>query len=218
MTVTGQHMTVWYQSDSNANVPACDCIDWQRQHLPCKHLLVILFTLDGTAYLCRIKIFHNLAWTHSSLVSARLLHHHNQESDYGDDFTEQLQTSIAASVTESDSVSVSHTADTAATDQQAQSTDHLQSSVRQTLSTIINYTYLITDRNYEVTALTTTTAAAVSSPSRSCCKSAAFSQKSEAGKFATNKLMCGCRHLVSLNSSNIQCALPHNSRYTRILY
>ena len=56
--------------------------------------------------------------------------------------------SIAATVTESDSVSVSHTADAASTDQQAQSTHHLQSSVRQTLSTIINYTYLITDRNF----------------------------------------------------------------------
>ena len=105
-------------------------------------------TWPVSAYLCRIKIVHNLAWAHSSLVSARLLHHHNQESDYSDDFTEQLQTSIASTVTESDSVSVSHTADTASTDQQAKSTHHLQSSVRQTLSTIINYTYLITDRNF----------------------------------------------------------------------
>jgi len=89
-----------------------------------------------------------LFMVYHGIFSAHLLHHHNQESDYGNDFTEQLQASIAASVTESDSVSVSHTADAASTDQQAQSTHHLQSSVRQTLSTIINYTYLITDRNF----------------------------------------------------------------------
>ena len=44
--------SVRFQTDSNANVPTCDCIDWQRHHLPCKHLLAILLTagLDNFPY------------------------------------------------------------------------------------------------------------------------------------------------------------------------
>jgi len=139
--------TVRLQSESNADIPRCDCIDWQLHHLPCKHLLAILLTAGWDSLPESYRNFPQFSLD-SQLATFSMPAPPSQESDDGDDLTVQLPMAIAATVTASDSQTVSQTADTAATVQQARSTDDLQSSVRQTLSTIMNCTYLITDRHF----------------------------------------------------------------------
>ena len=37
-----KNYVVKLRSDSNADVPSCECVDWHRHFLPCKHLLAVV--------------------------------------------------------------------------------------------------------------------------------------------------------------------------------
>jgi len=51
-------------SDTDPNIACCDCIDWKRHALPCKHLFAVLLhdeQCSGWDSLCRsfIAMFHS---------------------------------------------------------------------------------------------------------------------------------------------------------------
>ena len=41
-----QTYLVQLQSEADVNIPSCQCVDWKRHALPCKHLLAVLLHTD----------------------------------------------------------------------------------------------------------------------------------------------------------------------------
>ena len=40
---TGKHnYRVYFKAPQDNDIPSCECLDWQRNYLPCKHLLAII--------------------------------------------------------------------------------------------------------------------------------------------------------------------------------
>ena len=58
-----KNYVVKLRSDSNADVPSCECVDWHRHFLPCKHLLAVVHSsyCDGWTSLplvyCSLPVF-----------------------------------------------------------------------------------------------------------------------------------------------------------------
>jgi len=135
------------RSESNASVPSCECVDWNRHFLPCKHLLAVIMTSDWQSLSSYYRNFPQFVLNPqlSGFQSPRPPSHaaDQEESDI------HLGMSTAATTTVSDKVSVSQ--DLSQMPQTSQPTNHtqsinnLQSAVRQALSTIINYTYMVSD-------------------------------------------------------------------------
>ena len=37
-----QFYSVHFESSKDNSIPSCECMDWQRNYLPCKHMLAIM--------------------------------------------------------------------------------------------------------------------------------------------------------------------------------
>ena len=143
--------SVRLQSEGNAHVPSCECVDFNRHFLPCKHLLAVIRTSEWESLPSYYRNFpqFNLDPQLSTFQSPAPLCSQGtdqQESDI------HMGMSAAATTTVSDDVSVSHdlsqTRQTSQPTNHSQSIDNLQSSVRQALSTMINYTYVVSDGEF----------------------------------------------------------------------
>lgn len=148
---TAQHQgyTVRLNSSRDSSIPYCQCPDWRRHCLPCKHLLgvVMLSTQDG--------------WN-SLPEPYRLLPQFNLDPDILPSTREQTSPPPAASPPPVASAAASPPAsdqdDSAPLDSECRPTPdtavhRLQSSLRQTLAVLMNCTYSITDANFLTTSL-----------------------------------------------------------------
>jgi hypothetical protein len=38
---------VHFNSENDENIPSCECLDWQKNYLPCKHILSVIHANNG---------------------------------------------------------------------------------------------------------------------------------------------------------------------------
>ena len=151
--VEGTVYTVRMRSERDVNVPSCDCMDWKRHCLPCKHMLSVLMTCvpdgwNGLPQFYRLLPQFNLD---PDIVAAASMPPSPvvQSSQCASTGTTEAQRSMPASsppplVTDvsSDSLTTPMLVTTATTSDM-RSLPSMQSAVRQTLNVMRNYTYSI---------------------------------------------------------------------------
>ena len=139
----GKNYVVQLQSDSNPDVPSCECVDWRRHLLPCKHLLAVV-----NSQLCG-------GWTSLPEVYRSL-----PVFTADPDITASPPTAAStATPAETPSFENAHV-ETIAAHETATSnpTMRLQSKLRQLLSSMIDSTYSVNDVDFLKNILDTTNA------------------------------------------------------------
>jgi len=130
---------VYLHSPSDHNVPFCDCADWKRHCIPCKHILAVITFADG----CN-------GWN-----SLPLYYRHIPQFNLDPQIAPTAEMQVPTVEVHSDTVTASdeHVADTELPPETASyipspSLSTLQSKVRQSLHAITELTYVTDDRHF----------------------------------------------------------------------
>jgi len=123
---TDKSYTVRMHSVLDADAPSCECVDWQRHFLPCKHMMAVISSLGEDGW-------------------RRLPEQYRALPQFNIDQTltnNDMTSTDTPQVTARSSEPIEPSSDAESTVSQ------WQSRVRQAMTVIMNYTYMVSDVNF----------------------------------------------------------------------
>ena len=151
MYATAQPHYVQLINDTDPNIPSCDCVDWKRHCLPCKHLLAVLMHSEQCSGWDSLPEFYRNVPQFN--LDPSIVQSAPQRA--GDATADSSYVRIAEEDGDlpSDDIEVQDSDSHSVGDVTEPSVSSLQSQLRQTLSRITGLTYTISNVAFMKTAL-----------------------------------------------------------------